>query len=88
MRRLFWAALGAAVGVVVVRKATKAAQACTPKGMARSLTTVGDGVRGFIDDVRAGMAEREVELAEALAEPGDTAQAERLLRNEGVGSDG
>ena len=85
MRRLFWAAFGAAVGVIVVRNVTKAAEAYTPKGMARSLTAVGDNVRDFIEDVRAGMAEREVELAEALAEPELTGQVVRLESREGSG---
>ena len=68
MRRLFWVALGAAAGVVVVRLVQKKAQAFTPSGIGRSLAGLGDSVRAFAEDVRAGMAEREYELSAALHE--------------------
>lgn len=74
MRRLFWlgigAGLGTAVGVLVVRKLTRTAEAYTPKGIAASLqsSAVGalDQVRLFVEDARAAMAEREAEIHEAL----------------------
>jgi hypothetical protein len=66
MRRLFWIALGAAVGILVVRKVSKAAEAYTPEGMGRSLSTAADALRELADAVRAGMAEREDELRIAL----------------------
>lgn len=66
MRRLFWIALGAAVGVLVVRKVSKAAEAYTPEGMGRSLSTAADALRELADAVREGMAEREDELRIAL----------------------
>jgi len=70
MRRLFYLAMGAAIGVAVVRKATKTAQRLTPAGLAdaasASLGGVGATVRGFVDELRAAMAEREIELNEAL----------------------
>jgi hypothetical protein len=66
MRRLFWIGVGAAVGVLVVRKITKTAEAYSPKGLARSAqgSAVGllDSVRDFLEDARVAMAEREVEL--------------------------
>jgi hypothetical protein len=68
MRRLFWVALGAAAGVVVARQVRKKVQAFTPSGIGRSLAGLGDSVRAFADDVRAGMAEREYELSAALHE--------------------
>lgn len=71
MRRLFWLGIGLAVGVVVVRKATRTAQAYTPAGIAgglsRSAAGLADSVRSFVDDVRIGMAEREHEIHEAFA---------------------
>ena len=71
MPRIFWMALGATVGIVVVRRVSRAAQAYTPEGLGRSLTSAVDALRDFADDVRAGMAEREQELRVALgAEPG------------------
>ena len=71
MRRVFWMALGATMGVLVVRRVSRAAQAYTPEGIGRSLTAAVDSVRELVDDVRAGMAERERELRVALGvEPG------------------
>jgi hypothetical protein len=66
MRRLFWIALGAAVGILVVRKVSKAAEAYTPEGMGRSLSTAVDALRELADAGREGMAEREDELRIAL----------------------
>ncbi|WP_416905234.1 hypothetical protein [Micromonospora echinospora] len=71
MRRLFWLGIGLAVGVVVVRKATRTAHAYTPQGIAGSLTESAGGLmeslRSFVEDVRIGMAEREQEIHEAFA---------------------
>ena len=70
MRRLFWVALGATAGVLVVRKITKAAQAYTPSGMAQglsgSLSDLAEGLREMAEAVREGMGERETELRYAL----------------------
>ena len=69
-RRLFYIALGATAGVLVLRKATQAAQRFTPTGMGQGLTAavhgLGEAVREFTDEVRLGMAEREAELREGL----------------------
>jgi hypothetical protein len=71
MRRLFWLGIGVAVGVIVVRKATRTAQAYTPAGIASSLTESAGGLveslRNFVEDVRVGMAEREQEIHYAFA---------------------
>lgn len=71
MRRLFWLGIGLAVGVLVVRKATRTAQAYTPAGIAGGLSESAGGlaesVRSFVSDVRTGMAEREQEIHEAFA---------------------
>jgi hypothetical protein len=74
MRRLFYIALGAGVGVAAVRKATKAAQKLTPANLADSVTTsvrdsisgLGGSIKVFLDDVRVNMAVREAELHDAL----------------------
>ena len=70
MRRLFWVALGATIGVLVVRKVTKTAQAYSPTGMAQGvssgLSDLGEGLREMAEVVREGMAERETELRYAL----------------------
>jgi len=69
-RRLFYIALGATVGVLVVRKASQVAERFTPAGLSQGLTGalggLGDAIRGFGEDVRLGMAEREAELREGL----------------------
>ena len=70
MRRLFWIALGAAAGVLVARKITKSARSLTPGGAADRISgavrELGQAFREFSEDVRAGMAERDIELREAL----------------------
>jgi hypothetical protein len=66
VRRLFWLTLGATAGVLVVRKITKTAHAFTPAGLADSAGGIGDSIRYFADQVRAGMVEREAELRAAL----------------------
>lgn len=70
MRRLFWLALGATLGVLVVRKVTKAAQSYSPSGMAQGLSgglsDLGEGLREMAEVVREGMAQRESELRHAL----------------------
>lgn len=62
-RRMFYIALGATVGILVVRKTSQAAQKLTPGGMQSSLTGavggLGDAIREFGATVREGMAERE-----------------------------
>ncbi|WP_322767373.1 hypothetical protein [Frankia sp. Cr1] len=63
MPRMFYIALGAAVGVVTVRRAARAASTLTPAHMAGSLA---QSVQDFVADVREGMAEREDELRQAL----------------------
>lgn len=79
MRRLFWVALGATAGVLVVRRLTKAARSVTPEGVADRVSETAGGltqaIRDFADDVRAGMGERETELRHALGiAPDDTTQ--------------
>ena len=70
MRRLFWVALGATLGVLVVHKVSKTAQSYSPSGMAKGLSTglsdLGEGLRDMAEVVREGMAERETELRHAL----------------------
>ncbi len=70
MRRLFWVGLGAAVGIVVARRITRAAESFTPvaigEAVGESVREVGDALRYFAEQVRLGMAERETELYEAL----------------------
>jgi hypothetical protein len=78
MRRLFWLALGATLGVLIVRKLSSAAQKLTPQGLAAGvgagLSELGHALREFAEDVRASMSDRESELRAAAGldggEPG------------------
>ncbi len=84
MKRVFWVALGATAGVLVVRKLSRTAEAYTPEGVGRSLSSLADAVREMADVVREGMAEREAELRLALgvdAGTVDDAAAHDLLEN-------
>lgn len=63
MRRLFWIALGAGVGVYAVRQVRQAAERVAPPAIAGSVV---GWARAFADDVRGAMAERESELRSAL----------------------
>lgn len=66
VRRLFWIALGATVGILLFRKVNKTIDAYSPAGVGRSLSSVGDGLRELADVIREGMVEREAELRVAL----------------------
>ncbi|HVF05621.1 MAG TPA: hypothetical protein VNA20_12340 [Frankiaceae bacterium] len=87
MRRLFWTGigigLGATAGVLVARRLRKTRDALTPSGIAGALagaaSGLSDAIRDFGADVRAGMAEREAELNEALGFTGDPYPDEPLV---------
>jgi hypothetical protein len=66
MRRLFWVAVGATAGVYAVRKVQKTLHSYSPTGLAGRAGSLGDSVKGFVDEVRSGMVEREAELRDAL----------------------
>lgn len=69
-KRLFWLGVGVAAGVVLSRKASQTAKQASPAGIAGNLgEAIGElaGALGtFGADIRAGMAERERELAETV----------------------
>jgi hypothetical protein len=66
MRRLFWLAMGATIGALLVRKLSRAADKLTPTGIAGSiaegLRELADAIGEFGGDIRAAAAEREAEL--------------------------
>jgi hypothetical protein len=66
MRRLFWVAVGAAAGIYAVRKVQKTLHAYSPSGLAERAGGLGESIATFAEEVRAGMADREAELREAL----------------------
>ncbi|MGL5858719.1 MAG: hypothetical protein ACRC35_10015 [Angustibacter sp.] len=66
VRRLFWTALGATAGVLVVHKVSRTARAYTPRGVADGLSGLGTGLREMAEVAREAMAERDAELRVAL----------------------
>jgi hypothetical protein len=84
MRRLFWAALGAAAGIFLMRKLTKAVEAYTPAGLGRSAAGISEGLRELSAAVREGMAEREEELRAALGVGGAEPQGSAASWNDGA----
>ena len=79
MSRLFWIGLGAAAGVLVARRLTRAAQQLTPAGISSSIgesvRELGDAFSYFADQVREGMAERETQLYDSLGIRADATAA-------------
>ena len=75
MKRILWFIIGTVVGVYAVTRLKKRAQALAPESLQQSAEKVASAIRHFGDEVRAGMAERETELRDALGI--DTATTER-----------
>jgi hypothetical protein len=81
MKRAFWTLLGlgmgAAIGIGVVRWASRTAERLTPQSMGQRALSVARDWRERLGDAleegRAAMAEREAELRAQLVEPGDEA---------------
>jgi hypothetical protein len=66
VRRLFYVALGATAGVLIVRRVSAAANKWTPEGIATQAGGVGDRVAAWWAEVQHFAAEREAELRDAL----------------------
>lgn len=86
MKRLFWLGIGVIAGVAISRKAGQAAKQATPAGLASNLGEAISALAGAIGtfgaEVRAGMAEREDELAKVVeATPGVTILASHRESN-------
>ena len=68
--RLFYVALGATVGILVVRKASAAAERYTPASVQERATAGAGGlveaIKEFTAELKLAMAEREDELRTAL----------------------
>ena len=75
VRRLFWFLIGAGVAIFVYMKIRQLLKNARPEAIgqrvANSASGVSESARGFVDRLRAGMAERETELREALNLPDD-----------------
>ena len=80
MRRLFWLAMGVTIGVLVVRKLSRAAERMTPKGLAQglvdALNNLADATGSFAAEVRAAMWEREAELRAGTGLDGNLGRTE------------
>ena len=74
-RRLFYVALGATAGVLLVRRLTAAANKWTPEGIATQAGGDGDRLSLWWAEVQHHAAEREVELREALGLDSDESGA-------------
>ena len=66
MRRVFYIALGATAGVLVVRKVTAAANKWTPEGIAAQAGGAGERFSAWWAEVQHFAAQREIELRESL----------------------
>lgn len=70
MRRVFWIALGATAGVLVVRRASRLAHRFTPAGMVDGVSEAGGRAQSALADFGASVsmhaADREAELRVAL----------------------
>ena len=79
IKRVFWVALGATVGVVVVNRAAKAAKKLAPGNLAGTASGVPGRVaaawQDFTEDVRSAAAEREFDLYHTLGV--DTAEHDK-----------
>ena len=89
MRRLFWLAMGVTVGAILMRKlsrfTTRAAEAVTPAGVAKTLSDSANraiaAAKDFVADVRDNTRERAAELSESTgldsgAIPADNTQTQ------------
>jgi hypothetical protein len=79
MRRLFYVALGASAGVLVVRRASATLQKWTPEGVAGQLGGTGERIALWWAEVQTFAAQRELELREALGldEPDSVTESAR-----------
>jgi hypothetical protein len=72
-RRLFWFGIGAGVAVFVYTKLRQYMKKASPEAIGHRVADTTGGIsasaRGFVDRIRAGMAERETELRETLGLP-------------------
>jgi F0F1-type ATP synthase membrane subunit a len=80
VKRLIWFVIGTAVGVYAVTRLKKKAQVLAPESLQASAEKMASAIRHFGDEVRAGMAERETELRDALGI--DTAAGDTIRKDD------
>jgi hypothetical protein len=76
--RMLWFAAGAGAGVYTVVRARRVAQVFTADGLADRLAGLSLGLHLFLDEVRAGAAEKDTELRGRLGLAPPTATAAAL----------
>ncbi|MBA2418560.1 MAG: DUF6167 family protein [Nocardioidaceae bacterium] len=64
--RVVWFAVGTTAGIYTSVKARRIAYRLTPTGISDQVGALGVGFRAFGAEVRAGMAERETQIADEL----------------------
>jgi uncharacterized protein DUF6167 len=78
VKRILWFVIGTVVGVYAVTRLKKRVQVLAPDSLQQSAEKVASAIRHFGDEVRAGMAERETELRDALGiDTADSASTQR-----------
>lgn len=82
MKRIIWLIIGIAVGVYAVTRLKRRAQQLAPESLQASAEKVASAIRHFGDEVRAGMAERETELRDALGIDTETSQTGSTQRED------
>lgn len=82
--RILWFAVGTTAGIYTTLKARRLAYRLTPAGISDQLGALGVGVRAFSDEVRAGMVEREAQVADELGLLSATASAPHELEAKDV----
>ncbi|WP_370619547.1 DUF6167 family protein [Mumia qirimensis] len=77
--RVLWFVAGTTAGVYGTFRARRLAYRLTPSGLADQVAAWQVGARTFAEEVRAGMAEREAEIAEQLGLPSGVDAGPRSL---------
>jgi F0F1-type ATP synthase membrane subunit a len=80
VKRLIWFVIGTVVGIYAVTRLKKKAQVLAPESLQASAEKMASAIRHFGDEVRAGMAERETELRDALGI--DTAAGDTIRKDD------
>jgi F0F1-type ATP synthase membrane subunit a len=80
VKRLIWFVIGTVVGIYAVTRLKKKAQVLAPESLQASAEKMASAIRHFGDEVRAGMAERETELRDALGI--DTAAGDPIRKDD------
>ena len=64
--RVAWFVAGTTAGIYTTVKARRIAYRLTPSGISDQAGALGEGLKAFGHEVRAGMAEREAQIADEL----------------------